>query len=220
MMKFAVNCGSSSIKFSLYDSNCNPVATGSAKDILGPTASISITNLVSPTAKSLKLKIPQTTTYQEVFTKLIRELSTEHDLSHLDLIAHRIVHGGSCLSPIVLHDLSDKHLQEMDEVSTFAPLHNHHAMLIVRACLEKFPLVRNVLAFDTLFHQTIPEFRYTYAVAKNDNPSVSSSPIRFSGRSDRATSDPFFNCAGTNVSLFLSEDGASTGSVTPLYLGR
>lgn len=86
----------------------------------------------------------------------------------MHILLTRIVHGGTEREAVVIKHGTDSEresLTRMDAVSSFAPLHNHHAMLVVRSCLDHLPSAISVLCFDTLFHSTIPAFRTTYAVS-------------------------------------------------------
>ena len=84
------------------------------------------------------------------------------------VVCCRIVHGGTEREPVVIKhgtESEKESLARMDAVSSFAPLHNHHAMLVVRSCLDHLPSAVSVLCFDTLFHSSIPDFRTRYAVS-------------------------------------------------------
>ena len=94
------------------------------------------------------------------------------------LVAHRIVHGGDSSSPIsIRHEDKDESsiLARMDAISAFAPLHNHHAMLVVKHTLSTLPTAVSVLCFDTLFHNSISKIKTTYPIAPVKNSPV---PLR------------------------------------------
>ncbi|KAK4705701.1 acetate kinase, partial [Phenoliferia sp. Uapishka_3] len=169
----AVNCGSSSIKFQLYDPSLTVVIAGSASNVQGSSpAKFSVKHgkdLGQKTDRTLEKDTP----YEEVFSEILKEVKALLEGKHLGIVAHRIVHGGTATAPVVIHhgDAEEQStLDQMDEVSDFAPLHNHHAMLIVKTCLTSLPEASSVLLFDTLFHTTIPEFRRTYAISQPGHP--------------------------------------------------
>lgn len=78
------------------------------------------------------------------------------------------MHGGEIKKGIKVTKDHTEALEKMDALSAFAPLHNHHAVLCVRACLDALPESTNLLLFDTLFHQTIAQDVYTYALPPTD----------------------------------------------------
>lgn len=74
------------------------------------------------------------------------------------------MHGGENSKGIVVTKEHSEALEQMDALSEFAPLHNHHAVLCVKACLDSLPKSTNLLLFDTLFHHSLPLEAYTYAL--------------------------------------------------------
>ncbi|GAA6061258.1 hypothetical protein JCM10212_000699 [Sporobolomyces blumeae] len=186
----AVNCGSSSIKFTLFNSHRQVILTGQAKDVQGdspasfayswsPDAASSSRSTSTASASTPELsekeerQLDAKTTYEDVFDEILNDVTSDRVLGQggkdrIKLIAHRIVHGGTADAPIVIRhgDKDEKEvLDKMEEVSSFAPLHNHHAMLIVKTCLHTLPDSLSILCFDTLFHRTIPNYRRTYAIS-------------------------------------------------------
>lgn len=207
----AVNCGSSSIKFKVFQlldgsaSHHPVVVAGSASNVQGDKPAqykFKWTRVPVQGSDNPKLdheqpkELESSTAYQDVFERILADVTAENVLGDdgkdaIAIVAHRIVHGGTAEKPIVIRH-GDKNeqsvLDDMDKVSDFAPLHvrglskrfikndpeflhlcvlqNHHAMLIVKKCLESLPKASSVLCFDTLFHRTIPEFRKTYAISQ------------------------------------------------------
>ncbi|GAA6008853.1 hypothetical protein JCM10207_001747 [Rhodosporidiobolus poonsookiae] len=182
-LDLAVNCGSSSIKFELRTASNQVVLKGSAANVQGDSpASYSFKRASSTSFSSnsppdlseeTKRELDKSATYEEIFREIIKDVTSEEVLGEggkdrIRLIAHRIVHGGTADEPILIkHDTKEEKetLDAMEAVSAFAPLHNHHAMLIVKECLEHLPSAVSVLCFDTLFHRTIPQYRRVYAIA-------------------------------------------------------
>ncbi|KAK4054177.1 hypothetical protein OIV83_001203 [Microbotryomycetes sp. JL201] len=185
----AVNCGSSSVKFNVFrllnDANGQHpvVVAGSASNVQGDKpaqykfswTSNALDNTEIPELdQEDSRELDSNTAYEDVFERILDDVTAERVLgadgkNKLAIVAHRIVHGGTAREPIVIrHGDKDeqKVLDDMDKVSDFAPLHNHHAMLIVKKCLESLPKASSVLCFDTLFHQTIPDYRTTYAISQ------------------------------------------------------
>ncbi|GJN91070.1 hypothetical protein Rhopal_004085-T1 [Rhodotorula paludigena] len=174
-LDLAVNCGSSSIKFALYSTETrNVVVSGSASNVQGDApASYKFSHSAGGKEQERTKELEASTSYEDVFREILKDVTSEDILGserekRIRLVAHRIVHGGTADAPILIRH-GDKEEQEvldrMEEVSSFAPLHNHHAMLIVKECLEHLPESYSVLCFDTLFHQTIPQYRRQYAIS-------------------------------------------------------
>ncbi|KWU44042.1 putative acetate kinase [Rhodotorula sp. JG-1b] len=179
-LDLAVNCGSSSIKFSLYKSGSDQVVVqGSASNVAGDSPAKYKYSFMREGGKSdnKEKELESQMSYEDIFKEILRDVTQPEVLgdegkARIRLVAHRIVHGGTADDPIVIRH-GDKEEQEtldqMEAVSAFAPLHNHHAMLIVKECLEHLPDAYSVLCFDTLFHQTIPQFRRTYAISQPEH---------------------------------------------------
>lgn len=177
-LDLAVNCGSSSIKFSLYTaaSPRKVIVAGSASNVQGDSSPSYKFSFERDGGKSdeKERQLEGKTSYEDVFSTILGDVTSDEILgsegkARIRLVAHRIVHGGTADGPIVIHhgDKDEKDvLDQMEAVSDFAPLHNHHAMLIVKKCLEQLPGAFSVLCFDTLFHQTIPQYRRTYAISQ------------------------------------------------------
>ncbi|KAM0789539.1 hypothetical protein ACM66B_000353 [Microbotryomycetes sp. NB124-2] len=186
----AVNCGSSSIKFKVFrvlddaDDQHPVVVAGSASNVQGDkpakykfswtSRGLNDTDSTPELDQEDSRELDANTAYEDVFERILADVTAERVLGPegkhtVKVVAHRIVHGGTAKQPIVIRH-GDKNeqqvLEQMDLVSDFAPLHNHHAMLIVKKCLESLPQASSVLCFDTLFHQTIPDYRTTYAISE------------------------------------------------------
>ncbi len=93
------------------------------------------------------------------------EIGVIHNANEIELIGHRIVHGGTYFSNPRL--LSDEVLSKIEEVTPLAPLHNPHNLKGVQVTQTLFPNARQVGVFDTAFHQSIPEKAYRYAIPKD-----------------------------------------------------
>ena len=179
-LDLAVNCGSSSIKFSLYKSGSNQVVVqGSASNVAGDSPAKYKYSFMREGGQSdhKEKELESQMSYEDIFKEILRDVTQQEVLgdegkARIRLVAHRIVHGGTADDPIVIRH-GDKEEQEtldqMEAVSAAAPLHNPHAMLIVKECLEHLPDAYSVLCFDTLFHQTIPQFRRTYAISQPEH---------------------------------------------------
>jgi len=156
----ALNCGSSSFKFKLFEiPSLSVAASGQASAIGTEKAALKINDD--------KHELEKTESHHEIFQDVIKGLhKVIGDQIRITTITHRIVHGANEKQPMVITKDHQEGLKLMDQLSSFAPLHNHHAVLVVRSALEILPKAKNVLCFDTLFHQTLPQEVKTYAIGK------------------------------------------------------
>ncbi len=93
------------------------------------------------------------------------ELIINHlDFSLIDLIAHRVVHGGNKFKKPTI--ITDKVIATIDELKTIAPLHNPHNLAGILACKKHAPNIQQIAIFDTAFHQTMPAHAYMYSLPK------------------------------------------------------
>ena len=141
-VQLAVNCGSSSIKFTLFTSDRKVILTGQAKDVQGdtpasysykfaPSFASSSSSQSFDISESRDKELDAKTSYEDVFEEILQDVTSSEVLGddgkeRIKLIAHRIVHGGAADGPIVIKhgDKEEKEvLDRMEQVSSFAPLH-------------------------------------------------------------------------------------------------
>ena len=165
MKILVINCGSSSLKFQLYDMKENKVLAKGRCDQVGLTASYLIYKAPEKNIDYEKsMPIP---THKEGMEIILKTLADKNDgvidsLDEITSVGHRIVHGGEKFSKATAID--DEIIDEIEKLSDLAPLHNPAGVIGVKAVKEVMPNVINVAVFDTAFHQTIPEENYRYAI--------------------------------------------------------
>lgn len=157
----AINAGSSSFKFQLFEM---PEETEVAK---GLVERIGMDNgIFSITVDGEKHTINQDFKDHEEAVNLMLDKLVEYgvikDISEIDGSGHRVVHGGEKFDDSVLID--DAVEEEIDKLSELAPLHNPANLMGIRAFRELLPDVPHVAVFDTSFHQTMPESSYLYSL--------------------------------------------------------
>ncbi|WRT67973.1 acetate kinase [Kwoniella shivajii] len=175
----AINCGSSSIKGKLFR------IPKSKSDPLEFQSALEVVNIGSKDDK-VKIKITweegkgdnlteegkngDDVDYESLIPFLLDHLTSSGNLQKEDIkyVTHRIVHGGIHTKGITVTKEHEEALEEMDKLSEFAPLHNHHAVVAVRSCLDALPHHTSLMVFDTLFHASLPEEVYTYALPPPD----------------------------------------------------
>ena len=166
MKILVINCGSSTIKFQLIDvENNNQVIAKGRCDMVGYKESNIIYNNVRDNFKMNEpIDMPTHKEGMEVLldTLMDKEHGVIESLDEIYAVGHRVVHGGEKFSSSVLVD--DSVLKSIEELSELAPLHNPGAVMGIKAMMEVAPDKKNVVVFDTAFHQTLPEYNYLYAI--------------------------------------------------------
>lgn len=157
----AINAGSSSFKFQLFEM---PEEKEVAK---GLVERIGMDNgIFSITVDDEKHTINQDFKNHEEAVNLMLDKLIEYgvinDIGDIEGSGHRVVHGGEKFDDSVLID--DEVEEEIDRLSELAPLHNPANLMGIRAFRELLPDVPHVAVFDTSFHQTMPESSYLYSL--------------------------------------------------------
>ncbi|WP_114195044.1 propionate kinase [Edaphovirga cremea] len=150
-----INCGSSSIKFSVLTAcNCEAVLSGIA-DGIGTETSVLMID------KTTKIQLAKGN-YVDALTAIANQLKKRSLDNSILLIGHRIAHGGEIFSDSVLID--DRVVAEIKKVSPLAPLHNYANLHGIDAARQLFPGITQIAVFDTGFHQTLKPEVYLYAL--------------------------------------------------------
>ncbi|HIZ88981.1 MAG TPA: acetate kinase [Candidatus Mucispirillum faecigallinarum] len=159
----ALNCGSSSVKYQLYDADKNKLLAKGAIERIGFVGTFIIHQ-----TKNQKHRLEcECATHKDAIYTVFKFLTDEEfgvitELNQIDAVGHRIVHGGEKFDKSVLVD--DKVISEIDSLSTLAPLHNPPNLAGIMAIKSLCPNVPQVAVFDTAFHQTMPATAYLYAI--------------------------------------------------------
>ena len=152
-----LNCGSSSIKFAIFDmSQQNVLISGLAERLYEAQPTINWSGLYKGESSITDQG------HQAALDKLALLLAEWDILNSLTGIGHRVVHGGEQFSASTL--LDNDNIAALKKLNHLAPLHNPVNMLGIEACQKLLPQLPQVAVFDTAFHQTIPEHAYLYAV--------------------------------------------------------
>lgn len=153
-----INCGSSSLKFSLIPFDAGePVLSGLAERLGLDDASMTFKDHAGKTTRSL----PQTS-HLCALKALFAELDERQLLPAVKAIGHRVAHGGSAFKQSVL--LNAAVIEKIRALSALAPLHNPANLTGIEAALALLPDIPQAAVFDTAFHQTLPPEAYTYAI--------------------------------------------------------
>ena len=164
MKILVLNCGSSSIKYKLFDMTTKEVmAQGGIEKIGLPDSFLKLT-LPNGEKKILEKDVPEHTTGIDFIlnTLVSEEYGAIKSLDEINAVGHRMVHGGEKFAKSVLID--QEVLDTFIACSDLAPLHNPANLKGVNAVSAILPNVPQVGVFDTAFHQTMPDYAYMYAV--------------------------------------------------------
>ena len=165
MKVLVVNAGSSSLKYQLFDTSDYTVkAKGICERIGEAMGVLDHKNLVKGTRTQKDMKIATHTDAVRIVIDALTdpEVGVISDMSEIEAVGHRIVHGGFYFSKSML--LNDEVLSKLELCHDFAPLHTGAHLQGIRGCLSVMPGVPQVLVFDTAFHQTMPPESYMYAL--------------------------------------------------------
>ena len=163
MKILVLNCGSSSIKYALYNMDDKSVITSGGIEKIGLPDSFINVKLNGKKTK-IDAPVPEHTAGVQLIFKVLTEgeFAVMKDLHELDAVGHRMVHGGEKFSESVL--ITDQVMKDFSACNDLAPLHNPANIKGVNAVKALLPEIPQVGVFDTAFHQTMPDYAYMYAV--------------------------------------------------------
>lgn len=159
-----INAGSSSLKFHFYEMpGENMICSGIAERIGKEGASLHLQLPGNDNEEFLPdKKIEDHADALEQIVRLLRDDRRAVSKMPVELIAHRVVHGGDDLTEAVL--ITDKVKETIERLSALAPLHNPVNLRCIRLMEQLFPGVKQVAVFDTAFHHHLPETASRYAI--------------------------------------------------------
>ena len=164
MKVLVINCGSSSLKYQLIDSDTEKALAAGICERIGIEDGI----FKYEPAGGDKVVINKDMPDHEVAVRMVLdalvnpEYGVVKSLDEIDAIGHRVVHGGEKFASSVKID--DEVIKAIEECNELAPLHNPANLIGIKACQSIMPGVPNVAVFDTAFHQTMPKKAYLYGL--------------------------------------------------------
>ena len=158
-----VNCGSSSLKYQLIDSESEKVLAKGLCERIGIDGRLTY----QPAGGEKEITEAAMPTHNEAIQMVLDALVNDKtgvikSLDEINAVGHRIVHGGEKFTSSVIID--DEVMAAIEECNDLAPLHNPANLIGVRTCQKLMPGVPMVAVFDTAFHQTMPAKAYTYGL--------------------------------------------------------
>ena len=163
MNVLVINCGSSSLKFQLINSDTEAVLAKGLCERIGIDGRLTY----QPAGGEKKTEDKAMPTHTEAIKFVIEALTDAKtgvvaSLEEIGAVGHRLVHGGEKFASSAV--ITEEMLKTVEECNDLAPLHNPANLIGVRACQELMPNVPMVGVFDTAFHQTMPEKAYMYGL--------------------------------------------------------
>lgn len=164
MKVLVLNCGSSSIKYKLFDMDHKEVIAQGGIEKIGLQGSFLKFTLPNGEKKVLEKDIPEHTVGVEFILDTLTspEYGAIKSLNEINAVGHRMVHGGEKFSESVL--LTQEVLDAFTACNDLAPLHNPANLKGVNAISAILPNVPQIGVFDTAFHQTMPDYAYLYPI--------------------------------------------------------
>ena len=163
MNVLVINCGSSSLKFQLINSESEEVLAKGLCERIGIDGRLTY----QPEGGEKEISDKAMPTHTEAIQFVIDALTNEKtgvvkSLDEIGAVGHRIVHGGEKFAASTI--ITDEVMKAIEECNDLAPLHNPANLIGINACKKLMPTTPMVAVFDTAFHQTMPEEAYMYGL--------------------------------------------------------
>ncbi len=163
MNVLVINCGSSSLKYQLIDSDTEAVLAKGLCERIGIDGRL----VYQKAGNDKEITEASMPTHKEAIQMVLEALTNEKtgaikNLAEVNAIGHRIVHGGEKFASSAI--ITDEMIKAVEECNDLAPLHNPANLIGIRVCSELMPNVPQVGVFDTAFHQTMPAKAYLYGL--------------------------------------------------------
>lgn len=222
MKILVLNCGSSSIKYKLFDMSSKEVVAQGGIEKIGLEGSFLKFTMTDGSKKVLERDIPEHTVGVELILETLAhsEYGAIKSLDEIDAVGHRMVHGGEKFSKSVL--LTQEVLDAFTACNDLAPLHNPANLKGVNAITAILPSVPQVGVFDTAFHQTMPKHAYLYAIPYDLYKKYGIRRYGFHGTSHRYVSQrvcEFLNIKPEGLKLITCHIG-NGGSIAAIKDGK
>ncbi|MDO4519208.1 MAG: acetate kinase [Eubacteriales bacterium] len=163
MNVLVINCGSSSLKYQLINSDTEDVLAKGLCERIGIDGRL----VYQKAGLDKEITEAAMPTHKEAIQMVLDALTNDKtgaiaSLKEVDAIGHRVVHGGEKFAASTV--ITDEVIAAVEECNDLAPLHNPANLIGIRVCSELMPGVPQVAVFDTAFHQTMPAKAYLYGL--------------------------------------------------------
>lgn len=198
MNVLVINCGSSSLKYQLINSETEKALASGICERIGIDG-----RLVHKPDGGEKITIEKEMKTHETAIKMVLEALTDNDhgvissLGEIGAVGHRVVHGGEKFASSVV--INDEVIKAITECNDLAPLHNPANLIGIDACQKALPGVPMVAVFDTAFHQTMPAKAYLYGLPNKYYDDYKIRRYGFHGTSHSFVSKELAKVAGLDI---------------------
>ena len=164
MKVLVINCGSSSLKYQLIDSETEQVLAKGLRERIGIEGGMLSHTPAGKEKIETAVEMPDHVKAVELVLASLtdKENGVINSLDDIDAVGHRIVHGGESFSEATL--ITDEVIKAIEECNDLAPLHNPANLIGISSCKKLMPNTPMVGVFDTAFHQTMPKKAYLYGI--------------------------------------------------------
>lgn len=210
MNLLVINAGSSSLKFQLYEMPEEKVLASGLFEKIGSSDSFYTVKIDEKKHEKELLM----NTHKDAVDALIHELIENkviNSLEDIDGIGHRVVHGGSKYTKSAL--VTDEVIQDLKDLTPLAPLHNPAHVIGIEAFKEELPNVKQVVCFDTAFHQTMDRASYLYGVPYDWYTEYGIRKYGFHGMSHKYVSERISKLGHSKIIVCHLGNGASISAV-------
>jgi acetate kinase len=164
MKILVLNCGSSSLKYKLFEMETNTLLARGQADRIGLADALFLHEATGRDALLAEMPLRN---HQEAVQALLAYLIDGQQgiltgMNEIDGVGHRVVHGGEHFQTSVIVDAATRNI--LESTKKLAPLHNPPNLVGIDICTGLMPGVPQVAVFDTAFHQTMPAYAFTYAI--------------------------------------------------------
>ena len=208
MNVLVINCGSSSLKYQLINSDSEAVLAKGLCERIGIDGRL----VYQKTGCDKEITEAAMPTHKEAIQMVLDALTNDKtgaigSLKEVNAVGHRVVHGGEKFAKSVV--ITDEVISAVEECNDLAPLHNPANLIGIRVCSELMPGVPQVAVFDTAFHQTMPAKAYLYGlpIEYYKNYKVFSSRLACCS----------FNCAASSARSFFCLSSCSSWELSLLF---
>ena len=222
MKILVLNCGSSSIKYKLFDMSKSTVDAQGGVEKIGLPGSFLKFTLPSGEKVVLEKAMPEHTIGIEFILEVLvsKEYGCLSSLDEIKAVGHRVVHGGEKFNESVV--ITKEVIKQVEDCTDLAPLHNPANLKGVATIAKLLPSISQVAVFDTAFHQTMPDYAYMYALPYEYYTKYAVRRYGFHGTSHRYVSMRAIESLGLdpNNSKVITCHIGNGGSITAVLNGK
>ena len=221
MNVLVINAGSSSLKYQLFDMATEQVVAKGMCERIGIDGHLKHTPVVN--GKPVFNEDISLPSHSEAISAVLEKLTSEEygvvsSLTEIIAVGHRVLHGGHRFSESML--VTDEVLAAVEANIPLGPLHNPANLMGIRACQNAMPGTPQVAVFDTAFHQTMPDFAYTYALPYEYYEEHHVRRYGFHGTSHRYVSDEAVRILGIDNSRIITCHCGNGSSISAIKNGK